>query len=477
MTIEDAAELRIPLPHVVRLESRPPSLEGAGAVTIRALVRNALRMRPDRIVVGEVRGGEALDMLTAMTTGHEGSLSTLHASSPADAVRRVQTLALMGDLDLPYRAVADQVASALDLIVHQARLPDGARRVVEVSAVEAGPDGPSLTTLVRGPPGGRRLRARRRRRRVARGRSPTPALPSRRERRLAGGGRGRRLGRAARGGAGRLLAPGAPRARRAGPPPRRARPAGVAAGGRGARARGSTRAGIPLGPDAFVALVAAAAAGAGALALVATRSPLAAPVAVAAVVAGAEGVVRSADRRHLARVEAQLPGVAQQLAAALQAGLSLRQALARAARDAPEPCRAELRRAVDELALGSRLETALEGLAARVPAHDLRIMVTAILVQRRTGGNLARALSALAARLEERGQLARELRGATAQARMTAWLVAALPLGAGVMAEIAAPGTLARVLGEGPGPPLLAASATLYGAGVLWIRRIGRVEP
>jgi pilus assembly protein CpaF len=157
VTIEDAAELRIPLPHVVRLESRPPSLEGAGAVPIRALVRNALRMRPDRIVVGEVRGGEALDMLTAMTTGHEGSLSTLHASSPGDAIRRVQTLALMGDLDLPYRAVADQVASALDVIVHQARLPDGRRRVVEIASVDASPEGAQLTTLVRwhAAPGGR----------------------------------------------------------------------------------------------------------------------------------------------------------------------------------------------------------------------------------------------------------------------------------------------------------------------------------
>ena len=147
VTIEDAAELRIPLPHVVRLESRPPSLEGVGAIPIRALVRNALRMRPDRIVVGEVRGGEALDMLTAMTTGHEGSLSTLHASSPGDAIRRVQTMALMGDLDLPYRAVSEQVASALDLIVHQARLPDGSRRVVEVAAVGVGPEGATLTSL------------------------------------------------------------------------------------------------------------------------------------------------------------------------------------------------------------------------------------------------------------------------------------------------------------------------------------------
>lgn len=149
ITIEDAAELRLSLPHVVRLESRPASLEGRGAISIRALVRNALRMRPDRIVVGEVRGGEALDMLAAMTTGHEGSLSTLHASSPQDAVRRLQTLALMGDLELPYAAVADQVAHAIDLIVHQARLADGTRRIVAITASEAGADGALLTPLVR----------------------------------------------------------------------------------------------------------------------------------------------------------------------------------------------------------------------------------------------------------------------------------------------------------------------------------------
>ncbi len=149
ITIEDAAELRLGLAHVVRLESRPASLEGRGAISIRALVRNALRMRPDRIVVGEVRGGEALDMLAAMTTGHEGSLSTLHASSPQDAVRRLQTLALMGDLELPYAAVADQVAHAIDLIVHQGRLADGSRRVIEITASKAGPQGAVLIPLVR----------------------------------------------------------------------------------------------------------------------------------------------------------------------------------------------------------------------------------------------------------------------------------------------------------------------------------------
>jgi len=129
VTVEDAAELRLPQPHVARLESRPPNVEGRGEVTLRALVRNALRMRPDRIVVGEVRGGEALDMLQAMNTGHDGSLTTVHASSPADAVRRIETMALMAGLDLPHVAVHEQVASAVDVIVHLVRDGDGTRRV------------------------------------------------------------------------------------------------------------------------------------------------------------------------------------------------------------------------------------------------------------------------------------------------------------------------------------------------------------
>ena len=136
VTIEDAAELRLQQPHVVRLEARPASLEGRGEVTIRRLVRNALRMRPDRIVVGEVRGAEALDMLGAMSTGHDGSLSTVHAGSAPEALRRVETLALMADVGLPHVAVREQVAAAIDLVVHQARLPDGARRVVSVCAVD-----------------------------------------------------------------------------------------------------------------------------------------------------------------------------------------------------------------------------------------------------------------------------------------------------------------------------------------------------
>ncbi|MES1193042.1 MAG: ATPase, T2SS/T4P/T4SS family, partial [Solirubrobacterales bacterium] len=142
VTIEDTAELRLQQPHVLRLEGRPPNVEGRGEITIRRLLRNALRMRPDRIVVGEIRGGEALEMLAAMTTGHDGSLSTVHAGSPAEALRRVETLALMADVDLPLPAIREQVADALDLIVHQARLPDGRRQVTavtEVVRVAAGP--------------------------------------------------------------------------------------------------------------------------------------------------------------------------------------------------------------------------------------------------------------------------------------------------------------------------------------------------
>jgi pilus assembly protein CpaF len=144
VTVEDAAELRLQQPHVVRLESRPAGLEGRGEVTIRALVRNALRMRPDRIVVGEVRGPEALDMLAAMTTGHDGSLSTVHAGSPEEALRRVETLALMADVALPHAAVRQQVADAVDLVVHQVRARDGTRRVVAVGEVVRVAGGPAI---------------------------------------------------------------------------------------------------------------------------------------------------------------------------------------------------------------------------------------------------------------------------------------------------------------------------------------------
>ncbi len=135
VTIEDAAELRLQQPHVVRLESRPASVEGRGEVTARDLLRNALRMRPDRIVIGEVRGPEALDLLTALNTGHDGALSTVHANSPVDALGRLETLALMAGLGLPHEAIAEQVQRGVDLVVHLERRGDGSRRVAEIAEV------------------------------------------------------------------------------------------------------------------------------------------------------------------------------------------------------------------------------------------------------------------------------------------------------------------------------------------------------
>jgi pilus assembly protein CpaF len=136
VTIEDAAELRLAQQHVLRLEARPKNIEGEGEITIRDLVRNALRMRPDRIIVGEVRGAEALDMLQAMNTGHEGSLSTVHANSPRDALNRVETMVLMAGYELPLRAIRQHASSALDMIVHLDRLDDGSRRVTEITEVQ-----------------------------------------------------------------------------------------------------------------------------------------------------------------------------------------------------------------------------------------------------------------------------------------------------------------------------------------------------
>jgi pilus assembly protein CpaF len=137
VTIEDSAELRLPQPHVVSLETRPPNLEGKGEYTIRDLVKNALRMRPDRIVVGECRGGEALDMLQAMNTGHDGSLTTTHANSPDEALKRIETLVLMAGLDLPSSAIREQIASSIHLVLQQARLSDGTRKVTAISEIGA----------------------------------------------------------------------------------------------------------------------------------------------------------------------------------------------------------------------------------------------------------------------------------------------------------------------------------------------------
>ncbi len=154
ITIEDAAEIRLMKPHVVRLEARPPNIEGAGAITIRDLVRNSLRMRPDRIIVGECRGGEALDMLQAMNTGHDGSITTGHANTPRDMLRRLETMVLLSGVEIPVRAIREQVSSAIDVIVHTSRLGDGRRAVTSIAEITGmGDSQVLLQEIFRMPPG------------------------------------------------------------------------------------------------------------------------------------------------------------------------------------------------------------------------------------------------------------------------------------------------------------------------------------
>lgn len=238
-----------------------------------------------------------------------------------------------------------------------------------------------------------------------------------------------------------------------------------------------SRAGLPVGPGAFVAGVAGTTAMIALVAWLALRRPEAPVVAALGVILAARALLAGADRRYLYRVAQQLPAVSHLMGGAVAAGLSLSQAIHRAARDTPEPLGPEIGRVAAELDLGARVDDALTRLSERLPDPDLGVLVTAILVQRRTGGDLARALRAMAVRLEERGRLAREIRGATAQARATAWMVAGLPLLGAALAESASPGMLARTLGQGPGVAILAASVALQVVGIMLIRRIAAVRP
>lgn len=233
-----------------------------------------------------------------------------------------------------------------------------------------------------------------------------------------------------------------------------------------------TRAGLAIGPDAFVLAVTASAV-TGAVGTWTLLGTVVGGLLVAALVgAGAVSLVRSADQRYTQRLASQIPVVAQHLSGAIGAGLSLRQAIERAHMDAAEPAATELAWLAGQLRLGVHVDVALDRFSARVPEPGLRMMVTAILIQRTVGGNLAGALARLAQHLEQRDRLAREARSATAQARMSAWLVAALPAVGGLAVEMASPGTLERTLGRGPGRLLLVAAVLLEALGVVVVRRM-----
>jgi tight adherence protein B len=237
-------------------------------------------------------------------------------------------------------------------------------------------------------------------------------------------------------------------------------------------ARSLGRAGLRIGPDAFVAGVLAAAGCAAGTTWAVLHSLAGALIVVAGVIASAVSLVRSADQRYTRRLAGQMPQVAQHLSGAIGAGLSLRQAVERACVDVAEPAATELGWLAGQLRLGARIDDAFDRFAERVPETGLRMMVTAIAIQRTVGGNLAGALATLAKHLEERDRLAREVRSATAQARMSAWLVAGLPAVGGLAVELAEPGTLERTLGRGPGRVLLVGAVVLEALGVFVVRRL-----
>ena len=434
ITIEDAAELRLRQPHVVRLESRPPSVEGRGEVTIRDLLRNALRMRPDRIVIGEVRGGEALDLLTALNTGHDGALSTLHANSPADALRRLETLALMADVGLPHEAIREQVRRGIELVVHLARSPQGERRVVEVGEV------------------------------VRRGRW------------------GRRQGAVAPMSADPLATPVLLAAAAGGMAAVAAREAVLATPALGRWLADAVEPLRRAGREGYAPTEAErrrlAAVGTGALLLCVlfVAGPGPAPLGAVAGPGAAAWAVARRRARYRRAVERGLPQVATAVADALAGGRSVRAALASAASSMEGPPAAELARLRADLELGASTAAALAALKARLRSERVDSFAAALLSQQLGGGDLAGLLRRFAASSAERDRVAADAHAATAQARFTGLLVVAMPAGAALFAELIEPGFVGGLLSNGASAALLAAAAAFQLGGFASIRRLSRIE-
>ena len=491
ITVEDNAELRLQQPHVVTLEARPSNVEGRGEISIRDLVRNSLRMRPDRIIVGEVRGGETLDMLQALNTGHEGSLVTVHANSCDDAIHRLETLATMSDLHIPFEALRDQINSAIHVIVQIDRFADGARRISEVAAVaserredfrlgtvvrfETDPIGPDrkVTGSFRHfplPPGiAEHLR-------LQGERVPAGVRPGRRGRRARPSGRppdgeGRRRAPAAavRAGAGdarrrpvrhRLLAPGragrararrqrrrrghapAPVLRRlAAAAPERPPARQLAAGRRLAAVARRPAAAVRLGdavPDASCCRCSC-------------RCGVAFLFAVVGVAVIARVLVERKRGQRRDEFIDQLPDVARVLSNGTSAGLSMAGAMELAARELAQPAATEMEVVVQETRLGMPLESSLERLRDRLPSREVAVLMTTLIIQQRAGGDTVRALSELGQTLEARKDLLREIRTMLSGAVFTSYLVAMMGAGTLVLVNLISPGIMRELTTTLPG--------------------------
>lgn len=515
ITIEDSAELQLQQAHVVRLESRPANVEGKGHITIRDLVRNSLRMRPDRIIVGEVRGGETLDMLQAMSTGHDGSLATVHANSAEDALMRLQTLGSMAEVQIPFEALRDQINSAVDVVVQLSRGADGSRRLAEIAVlVSHGREPFRIATVSRHHPGPRaRTAPPRAGSNISRCPAPSPTASTSPERAYPRLRRHRhRRPRPRPRGAGMtdptrlalgaallclLLAVAGVHVYASGRAQRQALVDRLSAtsappAGRGRRFTGidrrvrRTRLGrdlslrlsatgldVTVGEFTVYALAATAA-----LWLIASAAlaPFFGPIAA---LAAAWGAVVFLNWQRQKRIEAfinQLPDVARLLANATAAGLALRTALAMAAEELEAPAGEELSRVADQLALGRSVDAALGELAERLPSRELVVLVTTLVLSNQAGGTVVSSLRNLTATLEERKETRREVRTMLSEVHATALTVPALGLGSLLLINSQNEGALARVTGSALGQILILIALGLYAVGFLVIRRLGKIE-
>ncbi|TMB46227.1 MAG: hypothetical protein E6J53_05510 [Chloroflexi bacterium] len=482
VTVEDSAELQLLQDHVIRLESRPPNIEGKGAIEIRELVRNALRMRPDRIVVGECRGGEALDMLQAMNTGHEGSMSTVHANTPYDAIGRLETMVLMAGADLPARAIQKQIASAIDVIVQVERVRGGARKIVSIA---------EITGLVNAETQFQELFQFRQ--------TGVDAEGNAIGLHTATGRLGGILWLSALAAIGVLLAcvavglparasqvetPSWDAVATRGPATLRDRinqpfQAMADRSNRQRRLNGGlslaehlARADLKLRASEFVMIQLAFLVGGAAVAF--WRFGFAPQFVIAGVGAYLLPMrfIKWRQGRRLKNFNRRLPDTLSLLSNALKAGLSLPQAIEAVAATSTPPISDELWRAIRELNLGTAMPQALANMVRRVGSEDLDLIVTAISIQASTGGNLSRILDGISHTIRQRIQIKTQISAMTAQMRASGWIITLLPFIVAGVLDIITPTYFRIMFTEESGRALLVIAMFSIFMGNVFVRRI-----
>jgi pilus assembly protein CpaF len=461
VTIEDAAELRLDQEHVVRLEARPANLQGKGEVQIRDLMKNALRMRPDRIIVGECRSGEALDMLQAMNTGHDGSLTTAHANTARDALSRIETMVLMAGFELPIKAIREQVSSAIDIIVQISRLRDGSRKVMSITEV-VGMEGDIITLqdlMLFREQGLDKLG------KVVGTFEFTGVQPYCIKRfeelgisfdmRSFSGKREPELTWS------RILKALTPLTE--------------------TYSLGLVQAGINIRPqDLVIGIVTAAVVGWIAIMVFLKPEPLQGLIALPVLLLVAFGVCRIIVRRLIARRLAiftnQLELVLRLMVSGLRAGLSIRQALTMVVEQSPDPARHEFMRVIGQTNIGISMYDALDQLAQRLTSNEMTMLTRAIRLQSQTGGNLAKVLEQLATTIKERRRLHRKIKAITSEGRATGTIISALPVGVGIIIMLTNPNMRDATLNTQIGHLSLGLAAALEGIGAFILMSMVKVD-